>query len=137
MHPFIADWFTLKHESCLVSTQQDLFLHLTRQDNPVLNFDSPKIPALKIHTRHVKAILQNLAVDKALGPDDIPLVLLKSCLSSLASILSKFFRQCIVMISTVEHALSYCSWSEQGDMAPHLSHMSSISSTRLHFRFLV
>lgn len=65
------------------------------QNVPLLNFNSPIIPALKIHTRHVQAILGELSIDKAPGPDEIPPIVLKTCSLEIAPILSKLYRLCL------------------------------------------
>ena len=55
-------------------------------DTPVLSFNSPEIPILKIYTRHVQTILQNLSIDKAPGLDEIPPMVLKNCSTVLAPV---------------------------------------------------
>lgn len=59
---------------------------------PRLGLGAPVISQIKINERLVKKILDNLKVDKAPGPDEIPPIVLKKCSPELAPILSKLFR---------------------------------------------
>ena len=43
----------------------------------------------------MQTILENLSIDKAPGPDEIPPIVLKTCSRELAPILSKLFRICL------------------------------------------
>ena len=67
-------------------------------NHPVPLFESrteSALSCLKITVREVRSFISALSVDKATGPDEIPIIVLKNTAPELAPILAKLFNRCI------------------------------------------
>ena len=54
-----------------------------------------KLHDVSVTSKMVKTVIKNLDVSKASGPDCIPVVVLKKCLSELSYILAELFNKCL------------------------------------------
>ena len=79
---------TLNNQFCSIFTEEDLSNIPDTGRNSV-----PDLPSLNVTTPGVEKLLQNLKVNKASGPDNIPARVLKECSSTVAPILQKVFQK--------------------------------------------
>jgi len=64
----------------------------TKATHPGLGSWADEMPELKISTRRVRKALSNIDTSKAVGPDNIPPIVIKKCFKELAPVFSRIFR---------------------------------------------